>query len=85
MAPTPLQHRSMHRYWKLAGVSDRRDRLALTGAVVERPITSSAELTEAEAERVVRYQRWLVARGQLAAAAARWLAANRPTAARRAS
>lgn len=85
MAPTPLQHRTMHRAWRMAGVSDRGDRLALTGAVVKRTIASSSDLTEAEAERVVRYQRWLIARGQLAAAAARWLATNRPAVARSAS
>ena len=32
--PTQEQHRHMHALWRLAGVTNREDRLALTGAIM---------------------------------------------------
>lgn len=67
----------MHRLWRLAGVTERRDRLALTGAIVGRSLATSDELTLAEATAVLRYMRRLDRANQLAGKAAAWLANNR--------
>ena len=75
--PRRDQHRTMHRYWKRAGVTHRGDRLALTSAIVHTEISSSSELTEAQADRVIAYQRDLYRDGLLAERAGQWLRARR--------
>lgn len=76
--PTRYQHRRMHALWKVAQVRDREDRLRLTSAIVGRPITSSKELTERQADQVIEYMATVddEGPGALAVKAARWLASN---------
>lgn len=51
---TDAQHRHMHALWREAGdFEDRVDRLTYTGELIGRPITSSKELTGADADRVI--------------------------------
>jgi len=51
---TEKQHRHMHALWREAGdFEDRVDRLTYTGEIVGRQITTSKELTGAEADRVI--------------------------------
>lgn len=45
--PTSEQHRHMHALWKVAGVTDRDDRLALTSSIVGRPLTTSNQMDTA--------------------------------------
>lgn len=78
MVPTPGQHRRMHLYWARAEVTDRDDRLALTSAIVARPLATSNELTADEANEVIGYLAHLHDAGQLAAKARRWLTARTP-------
>jgi hypothetical protein len=75
--PSLAQHRRMHRLWHRAGVLDRDDRLALTGAIVRRRLATSNELTEAEAAEVIGYLDRLDQAGTLAARAAGWLTEHR--------
>lgn len=72
--PTVPQHRAMHALWRQAGVLDRADRLALTGAVVGRELASSNDLTAAEADQVIAYQWRLHDDGRLASTARTYLA-----------
>ncbi|HEY0640262.1 MAG TPA: hypothetical protein VGD67_21745 [Pseudonocardiaceae bacterium] len=73
-SPTRQQHRAMHLLWRRAGVTSRADRLALTSAVVRRPLSSSAELTEGEAGTVLAYMEELDRKpGRLAAAVRHFL------------
>jgi hypothetical protein len=74
--PTQAQHRRMHVYWRKADVTDRADRLALTSAIVGRPLNSSSEMTEDEAVWVIHYLRDLDDSGSLAVKADAWLAAQ---------
>lgn len=78
--PTTEQHRRMHLYWRRARVADRGDRLALTGAIVGRPLATSDELTREEATAVLRYLRRLDDTNTLAGKAAAWLAEHGRTA-----
>lgn len=80
MTPMPAQHRRMHVLWRLAGVTDRADRLALTAAIVGRQLVTSNDLEEWEAAGVIRYMQRMADRGELAGRAAAWLARNRPRA-----
>lgn len=75
--PTAEQHRAMHALWREAGIADRPARLALAGAVVGRPIGSSNDLTEVEAEALISYMRDLKREGTLAGKAAAFLARER--------
>lgn len=68
----------MHVLWRSAGVADRADRLALTTAIVGRPLVTSNDLEDWEAAIVVRYMQRMDDRGELAGRAAEWLAHNRP-------
>jgi hypothetical protein len=47
------QHRHMHALWKSGGIEDRDERLAVTSVLVGRAVTSSSELTAAEADTVI--------------------------------
>jgi phage recombination protein Bet len=47
------QHRHMHKLWKSGGIEDRDERLAVTSVLVGRAVTSSSELTAAEADTVI--------------------------------
>lgn len=76
MSPTPAQHRRMHVLWRLAGVTDRADRLALTAALARRPLATSNDLEGWEADRLIGYMQGLDDAGQLHATAQRWLAAH---------
>lgn len=78
--PTRWQHRRMHALWRSAEITDRADRLALTGAIVGRRLSTSNALTMAEADRVIEYLTGKDNAGLLAEAAARWLAEHRPVA-----
>lgn len=80
MSPTAAQHRRMHVMWRLAGVADRADRLALTSAIVGRALVTSSDLEEWEAAGVIRYMQRMDDRGELAWRAAEWLSRNRPRA-----
>lgn len=75
--PSQAHHRAMHRFWHLAGITDRADRLALTGQIVGRHLASSNELTAIEALDVVDYLDRLHESGDLADRAAGWLARYR--------
>lgn len=75
--PTVAQHRRMHVLWRLAGVTDRAERLALTAKAVGRPLVTSSDLTEREAEVLITYMRGLDDRGALWSTARSWLAAHR--------
>lgn len=75
--PTERQHRHMHAMWREAGVSDRDDRLALTGAIVGRPLATSNDLDTREADAVIEYMRVAADAGLLADKAAAWLAGHR--------
>lgn len=74
--PTPAQHRRMHVLWRLAGVTDRADRLALTAAIVGRVLVTSNDLKDWEAAGVIRYMQGLDDRGALYSTAQRWLAGH---------
>lgn len=71
--PSQKQHRAAHRLWHLAGVVDRAERLALTAAIVHRPLTTSSDLTSIEALEVVDYMQCLHDAGELHDRAAWWL------------
>lgn len=73
--PWRWQHRRMHRLWNQAKVADRDDRLALTAAIVGRPVASSSELTVTEADLVTHYLQRLDDAGVLADKARAYLAA----------
>lgn len=75
--PNPAQHRRMHVLWRLAGVTSRADRLALTSALAKRPLATSSDLEPWEAYALIRYMEELDNRGQLYVTAQRWLAAHR--------
>jgi len=79
MSPTPQQHRRMHVLWRLAGVTDRADRLALTAAIFRRPLATSNDLEGWEADRLIRYMTGLDDRGELYVKAQAWLARSRAT------
>lgn len=49
----PLAKR-MHATFREAGLEDKADRLAYASAIVNREVTTSAELTDAEAEQIIR-------------------------------
>jgi hypothetical protein len=74
---TKGQHKAMHIYWRIAGVTERSDRLLLTGQIVGRKLDTSDGLTRAEATRVLRYLKRLDDEGTLAAKAAEWLTKHR--------
>lgn len=67
----------MHVLWRLAGVTDRADRLALTSAIVGRPLVTSNDLQDWEAAGVIRYMQRMEDRGELTRRAAAWLARYR--------
>ena len=75
--PTQEQHRHMHALWRLAGVTNREDRLALTGAIVGRALATSSDLTTRDADTIIEYMRVNADSGLLADKAAAWLAAHR--------
>ena len=75
--PTQAQHRWMHVLWRLAGVTSRVDRLALTSRAVGRRLVSSTEMTEGEAAQLIHYMRGLDDRGALYSSAQGWLATVR--------
>jgi hypothetical protein len=51
---TEAQHRHMHALWRQAGdFEDRLDRLTFTSEIVARQITTSKDLTSAEADQVI--------------------------------
>lgn len=50
---TPAQIKLMHLLWREADVTDRDVRLAITGRIIGREITSSARLTKADARKVI--------------------------------
>lgn len=75
--PTVQQHRRMHVLWRLAGVTSRADRLALTSALVKRPLVTSSDMTQHEAYGLITYMEGLYRRGQLESTAQRWLAEHR--------
>ena len=79
--PTPAQHRRMHVLWRLAGVTDRAERLALTARAVDRDLVTSSDLTEREAEVLITYMQGLDDRGALWGTAQGWLAQYRRAAA----
>lgn len=64
----------MHVLWRIAGVTDRADRLALTSRIVHRRIVTSNDLDRGEAQKVIWYMTELDNRGQLYVTAQRWLA-----------
>ena len=80
MTPTPAQHRRMHVLWRLAGVADRADRLALTAIAAGRPLVTSNDLAEREAAVLITYMQELDDRGELFARAQAWLARYRAVA-----
>lgn len=80
--PSQAHHRAMHRFWHLAGITDRADRLALTGQIVGRHLATSNDLTAVEALEVVDYLARLHESGELADRAADWLARYRDEMAR---
>lgn len=49
----PEQTRHMHALWKTGGISDRDERLAITGVLIGRKVASSSDLTAAEADVVI--------------------------------
>lgn len=72
---TQAQHRHMHALWHAADLTDRDDRLRVTSHLVGRPVTSSAQLTQDEAEEVIRRLRGAdTATGALYTQVSRWLA-----------
>lgn len=71
--PTPPQHAHMHALWAAAKVTDRAARLALTTAATGREITTSSDLTRAEAARLIDYMVSLDRAGVLAERAAEHL------------
>jgi hypothetical protein len=71
--PTGGQHRKMHALWREAGVTDRADRLALTGQIVRRELATSNDLDSREAAAVIEYLDQLSDDGTLARRAAGWL------------
>ncbi len=75
--PSSAQHRRMHALWRQAGITDRADRLALTGRAIGRRIESSNDMTDKEAFRVLDYMQGLAEAGRLREAALSWLAAYR--------
>jgi len=79
--PAPAQHRKMHALWKVAGVTDRGDRLALTGQIVGRELATSNDLDSRDANAVIEYLVQLDEAGVLASKAAGWLAEHRRAAA----
>lgn len=50
---TQAQHKHMHALWNSGGISDREERLAITGVLIGRTVASSSDLTAAEADRVI--------------------------------
>ncbi len=53
---TPEQHRTMHAIWNdlgYAGDDRRPDRLTVTGKILLREVTTSSDLTQADADRVI--------------------------------
>jgi hypothetical protein len=78
--PTRYQHRRMHALWRSAGLQGtdrRRDRIRLTGRFVDRPeLTTSDELTEAQADQLIDYMAGLDREGRLATVVATWLVQN---------
>jgi hypothetical protein len=75
--PSRAQHRRMHALWRQAGITGvtrRADRLALTAALIGRPITSSNELTVGEADMAIEYMQRLDDEGLLADRVGTWLA-----------
>lgn len=72
--PTVQQHRRMHVLWRIAGVSDRGDRLALTCKAIGRTIHSSSQMTFREAAALIRYMEGLDEVEQLHGRAQEWLA-----------
>lgn len=76
--PTSAQHRRMHALLRHAGPLTRDERLRLTAAIVARPLTSSNDLTVAEAARVIDYLDRVAAAGDMPARARAYL--NRHTA-----
>lgn len=75
-APTQAQHRRMHVLWRLAGITTRTDRLALTSRALGRTIHSSTEMTQEEAAQLIHYMQGLDGRGALYDSAQGWLAAH---------
>lgn len=75
--PTEAHHRRMHALWNEARVAGRENRLALTSAIVGRRLTSSDDMTPAEARRVIAYMDQLQRTGTLAAKASAFLASSR--------
>jgi hypothetical protein len=75
--PSAAQHRRMHVLWRLAGVTSRADRLALTAVLVRRPLVTSNDLTEHEAWSLITYMTELDRHGRLRSMAQGWLAAHR--------
>lgn len=71
--PSPSQHRRMRALLDLAGVHDRPERLALTGAIVGRAIGSLNELTAIEALDVIDYLTRLNEAGELVDRSRWWL------------
>jgi hypothetical protein len=69
------QHAHMHVLWKKAGVEDREERLAVTSHLVGHDVTSSSQLTYADAELVIERLRSFDAAGTdaLKSAVDRWL------------
>ena len=69
------QHKHMHALWRKAGVIDRDERLAVTSHLVGHDVTSSSQLTYAEAETVIQRLRAFDAAGAdaLKEAVDRWL------------
>jgi len=67
----------MHVLWRLAGVTDRAQRLALTARAVGRPLVTSSDLTEREADVLITYMQELDDRAALRDTAQAWLVAYR--------
>jgi hypothetical protein len=69
------QHKHMHVLWKKAGVEDRDERLAVLSHLTGRDITTSKDLTYAEAELVIERLKSFDAAGEkpLKEAVDRWL------------
>lgn len=76
MSPTTAQHRRMHVLWRLAGITDRADRLALTARAAGRLLATSNDLSEREAAVLIAYMQGLDDRGALFETARGWLAAH---------